>query len=106
MNKVVQRLTIAAMFSVASDFICAQAVEWAGTQPAVAAPPLLFAQAGKDAGTEGGAGTAGQSGTPPGELSRDQTKREQAGRANQAAAQHGQRSQQGASAPHGASRAR
>ncbi|MEM5295948.1 hypothetical protein VSR82_16600 [Burkholderia sp. JPY481] len=106
MEKVIQRFAVAAMFSVASDFVCAQAIEWAGTQPAVAARALLFAQAGKDAGTEGGAGAAAQSGTPPGELSRDQTNREQAGRANQAAAQHGQRSQQGASAPHGASSAR
>jgi hypothetical protein len=57
-------------------------------------------------GIEGDAGAAGQSGTPAGELSRDQANREQAGRANQAAAQHGQRRQQGAGAPHGASRAR
>ncbi|WP_018434935.1 hypothetical protein [Paraburkholderia atlantica] len=106
MNKVVQRLAIVAMFSVASDFVCAQAVERAAPQPAVARQALLFAQAGKDAGTEGGAGAAGHSGTPPGELSRDQANREQAGRANQAAAQHGQRSQQGASAPRGASSAR
>ncbi|OLL31067.1 hypothetical protein BTH42_13955 [Burkholderia sp. SRS-W-2-2016] len=47
-----------------------------------AAQPLLLAQTGNSAGTEGGAGAAGQTGTPPAELSRDQAKREQAGHAN------------------------
>ncbi|MDH6146357.1 MULTISPECIES: hypothetical protein [Paraburkholderia] len=106
MNKVVQRFTIAAMLGVASGVVCAQAGERPATPPAGAAQPSLFAQAGKDAGTEGGAGAAGQSGTPPAELSRDQANREQAGRANQPAAQHGQYRRQGASAPHGASSAR
>jgi hypothetical protein len=91
MNKLVQRFAIAAMLGLASGLVCAQL-------------PLL-AQNGNAAGTEGGAGTAGQTGTPPGELSADQARREQAGRANQKAAQHGRQRQQGASAPDGASHA-
>ena len=104
MNTLVQRFAIAAMLGLASGLVCAQDLDRAATRPAGAAQLLLLAQTGNDAGTEGGAGTAGQTGTPPGELSGDQAKREQAGRANKAA-QHGQQRQQGASAPHGASRA-
>jgi hypothetical protein len=106
MTRALQRFAIAAMLGLSSGIVCAQAVDRAASRPAAAVQPLLFAQTGKDAGTEGGAGTAGQSGTPPGELSRDQAKREQAGRANQPAPQHGQQRQQGASAPHAASSAR
>ncbi|WP_233857339.1 hypothetical protein [Paraburkholderia sp. HD33-4] len=100
MTKVVQRFAIAAMSGVASGVGCARAVGRSATRPAGTAQPLLFARAGNAANTEGGAGAADDTAAPPDELSRDPVNR-----ANQAAPQHGQRHQQFASAPHGASRA-
>jgi hypothetical protein len=41
---------------------------------------LLIAATGQSAGTEGAAGSSGQSGTPPGVLRQQQTERENAGR--------------------------
>ncbi|MCC8395511.1 hypothetical protein LJ656_23270 [Paraburkholderia sp. MMS20-SJTR3] len=69
------------LFAAGSAIAQQQQREAATPRISTGAAQLLLAQAGHSAGTEGGAGAAGQTGTPPAELSRDQVRREQAGRA-------------------------